>query len=464
MLVPGRILVIDHLGHLDRFVCDVLGQEQWYIFHADNIYDSEKLVYSDQPDIIIINAHLPQLKLPDFTRDLRERVGDDRPKVILAISREPEKHMQAGVQAQVDDYLIVPFYGIELLAKITNFMREKFAYQQRQTQIEALREQIVSEKVVLLKTGTENTRERAEQHSSSAGGADVHQLHLKPKREIQGPAPAQLESQVKSAQKRYNKPQPVAKPAKQKTVEAKAPEFSVPAVTYVKAPVPPKPISAPKVAVQPPVVAPKEQEWTVRKKMTLMVLRINHFDALVDELDPEQSVKIVNDLYRDLTSEIVRLGGRVSGIQGDTITCLFSSSTIFPNHRISAIQAALQLQLHSLFFSEKISVLTARLTLSVVLHSAMLTLGSFNKQNHQDTTIVGSVLPFAMRLLEQCPEGAIVATHECYGEVRDYVCVSEEFQFSTNPDSDERQIKFALITGINANAFVYRGDPPFKAS
>ena len=71
MKFPGRILVADHSGNLDRFVCRVLGQDKWYIASADNVYDLEKAVYSQVPHILVINSHMPNLRVKTFIDQIK---------------------------------------------------------------------------------------------------------------------------------------------------------------------------------------------------------------------------------------------------------------------------------------------------------------------------------------------------------------------------------------------------------
>lgn len=416
LLRPGHILVADHQGNLDRFVCNVVGQEHWLIQHVETAVELSELILAEKPDILVINAHLPDLQIHELSNDLDEKFGSTKPFVILAISKDPEPFLQRGIQWYVDEVLIAPFYGVELLTKIHNFVRLRHG------------------KPVLSSPHSEEQKPVA----------------------LPRPRPAKAQSLARK------EPAPFAKKPTP-PVEAPVLSFSRPA-TPLKKPAPAKTQKDAFVAaINPaPVNEGKTSAWSIRKKMTLLLVCLKGLEGAVDDLEPGQSIQRIQQVYKILSDEVSRLGGRTVSKYGDSMAFVFSNSAIISNHRISALQAAMQLQLSALFFSEKLGQMSDRVNISCVLHTSMMTLGA-SKGQEGDTTVIGSALPLAMRLLDFCPANQIIATADCYADVADHICIAEEFVLN-HDENEAKQIRFALISGLNASDYVLRGVGIFRAT
>lgn len=348
---PRKILILDHVGDLDRFICKVLGEELFFIYHAENLYDFEKCLFSEQPDILIVNIHLPQLHLPSFLSF--KQSSSRRPFMIFAIQRDVQKYLSAGVYQFADDLMIAPFTGFEVSRKIA--AAEFFLQQQENRQPE---------------------------------------LHV-----IAAPKPQIIK---------------VAEPK------------------------------------------PEPRSTASRRNSTLLLIKIHGFEALTSDLDHGECATFVTDMLRLVDGEISRLGGRVASYQGDVLVAFFANSTLFPNHRVHAVQAAMQLQLLSMFWHEKLNVPSGHeLLLSCVLHTTMLT----TVEHAHQLTMINASLPVALRMVDHAAPGSILATADCYQGIRQHLRLGEHYLLEdlTGP------FHFARITAASTRDYCLTGSNVFQA-
>ncbi len=386
-----KILILDQEGTLDEFVCKVVDQESYYIFHADNLYEFDRLLRSEQPQILIVNIHTRDLDFSTIGSLRHSSATSLRPYVIFAVTRDRAQIQKSTLMQYADDVLEAPFSGYDLLSKI---------------------------------------------HAAGASSQSMPMMSAMP--EVP-PIPQKFGREQNPGRKSYRKPKLVS------IRTAKMMKSSVQALAT--------PVSLPMMSPQ-----------VARKKVSVLSLRIIDFQRLVEELDQGQCVRVVKDLHKLLADTIMRFGGRIAAVNGDTIVAVFSNSTMFPNHRIHALQAAMQIQLSSIFISEQLqfSKIISELTVACALHSTMLTIAELSGDGDQQVSILGSVLPLMFRLLDQAQPGWIVATKECYGEITDHIRIRNEYQLSS-PYGAEMLI-FARITAADTKSFSFADDVIFKVA
>ena len=140
-----NIVVADHRGKLDQFVCEVLGQDRWAVNHVDNLIDLEELMRSHRQHLVILNADLPRLKIRKFVHKLNKMFGAERPRILLCVHDNFSRMLREGAKAGVDDYLTVPFHGSELQAKTLKLLQFFNARDELQAEIQRLQEVLKEE-------------------------------------------------------------------------------------------------------------------------------------------------------------------------------------------------------------------------------------------------------------------------------------------------------------------------------
>lgn len=122
-----KILIADTAGDTKRVLKKIFGDEGYECVFIENSKEIIDKVYSDLPDIIILDIKLSQptglkilerLKSAPSTRDI---------PVILIATRKAQRTLKKGYELGAYDYVSKPYFREEVLARIGNiiYIREK---------------------------------------------------------------------------------------------------------------------------------------------------------------------------------------------------------------------------------------------------------------------------------------------------------------------------------------------------
>jgi len=116
-----KILVIDDDPRFVRLVDRVLAQNGYEVLKSSGGQEGLKLLYSQQPDLILLDVVMPRMN----GWQVCERIRDisDVPIIMLTGNRAAEDDIVCGLNYGADDYLIKPVGNRELLARIRATLR-----------------------------------------------------------------------------------------------------------------------------------------------------------------------------------------------------------------------------------------------------------------------------------------------------------------------------------------------------
>jgi DNA-binding response OmpR family regulator len=113
-------LVIDDEDDLRALLRDVLTDRGYGVQEARNGVEGLRVLYAQRPDVVILDIGMPEM---DGWRTLeRIRELSDVPVLILS-SRGGDLEKVRGLRAGADDYLVKPFFGEELVARVEVLLR-----------------------------------------------------------------------------------------------------------------------------------------------------------------------------------------------------------------------------------------------------------------------------------------------------------------------------------------------------
>jgi two-component system KDP operon response regulator KdpE len=118
--MPKKILVIDDDPSLVALLYHSLTEEGYEVYKAYDGQEGLRQIYSQQPDLIILDIIMPKLDGWQVCRRTREM--SDIPIIILT-TRGKEKDIVRGLDYGADDYLPKPFSVVELLARVRAALR-----------------------------------------------------------------------------------------------------------------------------------------------------------------------------------------------------------------------------------------------------------------------------------------------------------------------------------------------------
>ena len=115
-----RILAIDDEPHIIRFLQSNLQFANYTVLTASRGMEGLRMAFEAQPDLILLDLGLPDINGLEILRQLRR---ESEVPVIIITARDDEESMVAGLNQGADDYLIKPFSGRALQARIEAVLR-----------------------------------------------------------------------------------------------------------------------------------------------------------------------------------------------------------------------------------------------------------------------------------------------------------------------------------------------------
>src|SRR5579872_4801583 len=118
----GRILVIENdeeISNLEKTVLEAAGYE---VRVTRSGAHGLELAESYKPDVVVLDVGLPDLSGFDVCASL----ANSNPAFILMVSgHSREQDILLGLGLGADDYMVKPFSGNELVARVASFLRRR---------------------------------------------------------------------------------------------------------------------------------------------------------------------------------------------------------------------------------------------------------------------------------------------------------------------------------------------------
>lgn len=114
-----KVLVVDDDPSIVQIACDILKTE-YRVLSAANGEEALRTVGSERPDLIVMDVMMPKMNGIEATVRIREI--SNSPILILSAKAEGNDRV-LGLSSGADDYLVKPFYGEELLARVHSLLR-----------------------------------------------------------------------------------------------------------------------------------------------------------------------------------------------------------------------------------------------------------------------------------------------------------------------------------------------------
>ena len=115
-----KVLVVDDDRVLSDLIAFTLRREQFQVIQAFNGARALELWEEEQPDLVVLDANLPQVD--GFTVCRRIRQNGDTPVIMLTVRGE-EDDIVRGLSLGADDYMLKPFSPRQLVARILAVLR-----------------------------------------------------------------------------------------------------------------------------------------------------------------------------------------------------------------------------------------------------------------------------------------------------------------------------------------------------
>ena len=104
---------------------ELSGYEDIWMTH--NGEDALKKALESPPRLMILDIMLPGMDGLTVCSEIKDKLGDKAPPIIIISARGQKTHVQEGTDAGADAYLIKPFSPRDLVAKIDELLGEGFS-------------------------------------------------------------------------------------------------------------------------------------------------------------------------------------------------------------------------------------------------------------------------------------------------------------------------------------------------
>ena len=116
------ILIVEGNSNLRSLLGWHLQQVGHWVHHSANIIHAKELLYTRCPNLVILEAELPEGNSLEFCQWLQKQ---QQCLILMLSSRKTEADIVAGLKAGADDYLTKPFGMQEFMARVEALLRRR---------------------------------------------------------------------------------------------------------------------------------------------------------------------------------------------------------------------------------------------------------------------------------------------------------------------------------------------------
>ena len=121
----GPILVVDDDAACRALVSTILERVGYPVREAATGAAALAVAREERPALVVLDVELPMLSGYQVCRELRETYGSELPVVFLSGARTEPYDRAGGLLLGADDYVVKPFDGDELLARIRRLVGQR---------------------------------------------------------------------------------------------------------------------------------------------------------------------------------------------------------------------------------------------------------------------------------------------------------------------------------------------------
>jgi putative two-component system response regulator len=140
----AKILIVDDQEHNISLLERILERAGYVnIFSTLDPHQIQQLLNDVEPDIILLDLHMPGMDGIQALNIIREQTGADNYLPVLMLTADnTTKAKQNGLQAGVNDFITKPYDRIEVVLRINNLLKTRFLHNQLQQYNSLLEERV----------------------------------------------------------------------------------------------------------------------------------------------------------------------------------------------------------------------------------------------------------------------------------------------------------------------------------
>jgi len=149
-------------------------------------------------------------------------------------------------------------------------------------------------------------------------------------------------------------------------------------------------------------------------RVTVLISDVRGFTKLVAAMEPEAVVRMLNDMFHELTPIILKHNGTVDKYIGDAILAVFGCPEADAQQDEHAIQAALEMQEAIRNLESKRWRGRAPFRIGIAVHTGPAIHGFIGAPERMEYTVVGNTINITSRYCDAAAPGAILVSPQIY--------------------------------------------------
>jgi adenylate cyclase len=149
-------------------------------------------------------------------------------------------------------------------------------------------------------------------------------------------------------------------------------------------------------------------------KVSVLFSDVRGFTKLSAKLEPEQVVKMLNDMFHDLTPIVLKYNGTVDKYMGDAILAVFGCPEPDALQWEHAVQAALEMQEAIKHLQSSRWKNQARFQVGIGIHTGSVIHGFIGARERMEYTVIGNTINVASRYCDGAAAGEVLISPAVY--------------------------------------------------
>jgi DNA-binding response OmpR family regulator len=122
MMDRKKILLVDDSNTILMMEKMILTKGPYTMVTASNGEEAVAKAESENPDLILMDVVMPKMDGFEAVRRIRRMAAVAAVPIIMVTTRGEEHNIEAGYEAGCTDYVTKPIDGLELMAKLRNYL------------------------------------------------------------------------------------------------------------------------------------------------------------------------------------------------------------------------------------------------------------------------------------------------------------------------------------------------------
>lgn len=122
-MINKNILIVEDETEVRKMIKFSFLNKNFSLDEAENVQQAREKIYSNPPDLILLDWMLPGTSGIEFAKELRANSDTRQMPIIMLTAKSDEKDKVQGLNVGTDDFMIKPFSTKELIARIKAVLR-----------------------------------------------------------------------------------------------------------------------------------------------------------------------------------------------------------------------------------------------------------------------------------------------------------------------------------------------------